>query len=66
MLGLRFFAWASPDCNDQGLLFHLGEWASHCAGFSYYRAQAAGTPASAVAARGLCSCGTSVQLLRGM
>ena len=35
-----------------------GAWASHCSGFSCYRAQALGTWTSVVAARGLSSCGS--------
>ena len=34
-----------------------GAWASHCGGFSCCRAQALGTWASVVVARGLSSCG---------
>ena len=37
---------------------HCGARASHCSGFAYYGAQALGTEAAVVAARGLRSCGS--------
>ena len=40
--------------------------AYHCSGFSCCEAQALGAWASAIVARGLSSCGTQAQLLRGM
>ena len=43
---------------EWGLLSTFGAWASHCRGFSHFGAQAVGERASAVAARGLRSCGS--------
>ena len=42
------------------------EWAFHCSGFSYCRAQALGTWASLVAAYGFSSCGAQAYLLHSM
>ena len=42
----------------RGLLSTFGAWASHCRGFSHCGAQAVGERASAVAVRGLRSCGS--------
>ena len=39
-LGLRCCAWAFSNCGEQGLLSNCGVGASHCGGFSHYRAQA--------------------------
>ena len=50
-LGLHCCAWAFSSCGELGLL-SCGPWVSHCGGFSC-GAEALGTRASAVAARGL-------------
>ena len=44
-----------------GATLCCGAWASHCSGFSCRGAQALGTRASAVVARGLSSCGSHAQ-----
>ena len=49
-----------------GATLHCGVQPSHCGGFSCCRARALGTWASVVVARGLGSCGSRAQLLRGM
>ena len=49
-----------------GTTLCCGARASHCGGFSCCGAQALGTRASVVVARGLSSCGAQAQLLRGM
>ena len=49
-----------------GATLHCGAGASHCGGFSCCRAQALGTQASVVLARGLSGCGSPAQLLRNM
>ena len=41
-----------------GATLRCGAWASHCSGFSCCGAQALGTQASVVVARGLSSCGS--------
>ena len=50
----------------RGLLSSCSGRASHCSGFSCCRAQALGYGASAVAARGLNSCGPQDWFFRGM
>ena len=55
-LGLHCCTWAFSSC---------GERASHCGGFSCCGARALGMRASVVVARGLGSCGSRAQLLRG-
>ena len=47
---------ASSSCGERRLLC-CGVLASHCSGFSCFRAQAVGAQAPVVAARGLSSCG---------
>ena len=49
---------AFSSCGERGPLFCCGARASHCGGFSRCRAQALGTWASVVVARGLSSCGS--------
>ena len=49
-----------------GAALRCGVRASHCGGFSCCGAQALGTRVSVVVARGLSSCGSRAQLLRGM
>ena len=51
-----FFAQAFSSCHEQGSTLHCGARASHSSDFSYCGAQALGTRASVVAARGLSSC----------
>ena len=54
-------------CSGQGLLSSCGEQASHCSGFSRCGAWALGHSSfSSCHTWGLNSCGTQVQLLRGM
>ena len=65
---LYFFFFFFFGCVGSSLLrvgLRCGAWASHCSGLSRCRAQALGAQASAVVARGLSSCGSRSQLLRG-
>ena len=57
VLGLRCCARAFSSCGERGLLCCSAR-ASNCSGFSCCRAQALGTQASVVVARGPCSCGS--------
>ena len=52
--------WLSSGCCDGGLLFPCRAWASHCSGFSCWRAQALGRQTSLVVAHGLWSTGSVV------
>ena len=62
-LGLRCCERAFSSCGEQGLLIHRGVRASCSSGFSNQGAQALGTWASIVAARGLRSCSMRAQEL---
>ena len=55
MLGLHCCVRAFSNCGEQGLYF-VAVRLFHCGGFSCCRAQALGTWASVVVARGLSSC----------
>ena len=57
-------AWVS--CGEWGRLSSCGVRASHCGGFSCCGAWVLSARASAVAARGLSSCGAQAQLLHGL
>ena len=39
-LGVRFYTWAFSSRGERGLFSSCDVWASHCSGFSCYRAQA--------------------------
>ena len=58
VLGPHCCSLAFSSCGERGLLYRCGAWASHCGGFSCCGAQALGTWASVVSARGLSSCGS--------
>ena len=57
VLGLHCCWWAFSSCSEQGLRSSCGARASHCGGFSCFRAQALGPVGSVVAKHRLSSCG---------
>ena len=65
LLSLCCWAQVFSSCSKWGLLF-VGVWVSHCGGFSCWVAQALGTRASVVAARGFSSWGAHAYFLLGV
>ena len=65
-LGLLCCPWAFSDSGEWGGAVCCGAWASHCAGFSCFRAQALGAWASEATAYGLRSCGPWTFTAHGM
>ena len=65
LLSLCCWAQVFSSCSKWGLLF-AGVWVSHCGGFSCWVAQALGTRASVVAARGFSSWGAHTYFLLGV
>ena len=54
------------DCSPVGVTSCGGALVAHCSGSSCCRAQALGCADVSIVARGLCSCGTQAQVVRGM